>query len=141
SLSAHKTVVSSFTYYQDIRPLMEKQCASCHDQRGRAPMLLRYDDAVAAYPAIERALLQQSRPEHGSQLAHVEFDRVMTWAAGGTPEGERPPGAPPPAPKRHATHGGQLGGLLVPLAGDTLHAEAVFSEQRRLRVVVTTTSG
>jgi len=141
SLSAHKTVVSPFTYYRDVRPLFERSCASCHDSTGARPSLLRYDEAVAAYPEIERALLQQSRPGHGSQLTHVEFDRVMTWAAGGTPEGERPPGAPLPAPKRHATHGGQLGGLLVPLAGDTLHAEAVFSEQRRLRVVVTTTSG
>ena len=140
SLSAHKTVVSTFTYYRDIRPLFERSCASCHDRKSVAPSLLRYDDAAAAYPAIERALLAQDRAEHGAQLTHLDFDRIMTWAAGGTPEGDRPPGAPAP-PRRHATHAGQLGGLLVPLAGDTLHAEAVFSEQRRLRLFVTTTTG
>jgi len=141
SLSAHKTVVSSFTYYRDIRPLFEQSCASCHDPKGARPSLLRYDEAMSAYPDIERALLRPSRSEHGSQLTHVEFDRVMTWAAGGTPEGDRPPGAPVPAPRRHAIHAGQLGGLLVPMQGDTLHIEVTFAEQRRLRAFVTTTGG
>jgi mono/diheme cytochrome c family protein len=140
-LTAHTTVVSPYTYYQDIQPLFERSCASCHDQRGPAPPLLRYADAQAQYAAIARVLVEQGRPEHGSQLTHRDFDRIMTWAAGGTPEGPRPPGAPLPPPKRHAAHAGQLGGMLVPLAGDTMHAEVVWSEQRRLRVYVTSVTG
>src|SRR5689334_20961038 len=141
ALSAHKTVVSTFTYYQDIYPIFGRSCASCHDQKHLPPALLRYDDAVGASTAIERALLKQARPEHGAQLTHLELDRIMTWSAGGTPEGGRPSGAPVPTPRPHAVHAGQLGGMMVPMAGDTLHAEAVFAEQRRLRLFVTSTSG
>lgn len=43
-----------------------------------------------------------------------------------------------PAP--HASHEARLGGILSPAAADTLHAEAVWSEQRRLRLFVTNAS-
>jgi hypothetical protein len=43
--------------------------------------------------------------------------------------------------QRHGSHGGQHGGLLLPVAGDTLHLEGVFQEQRRFRVYVTDAAG
>jgi hypothetical protein len=43
--------------------------------------------------------------------------------------------------RRHAVHSGQHGGILLPIANDTLHVEGVFQEQRRFRVYVTHPSG
>ena len=45
------------------------------------------------------------------------------------------------APQRHGSHGGQHGGLLLPIANDTLHLEGVFQEQRRFRLYVTDAGG
>ena len=44
-------------------------------------------------------------------------------------------------PQRHGSHGGQHGGLLLPIANDTLHLEGVFQEQRRFRLYVTDAGG
>ena len=43
--------------------------------------------------------------------------------------------------QRHGSHGGQHGGLLLPIANDTLHLEGVFQEQRRFRMYVTDAGG
>jgi len=40
----------------------------------------------------------------------------------------------------HAAHEAHFGGMFSPAAGDTLHVEAVWSEQRRLRVFISTAS-
>jgi hypothetical protein len=45
------------------------------------------------------------------------------------------------AQSRHAAHFGQHGGMLLPVADDTLHVEGVFQEQRRFRVYVTEVTG
>jgi hypothetical protein len=42
---------------------------------------------------------------------------------------------------RHAAHSGQHGGILLPIANDTLHVEGVWQEQRRFRVYVTDAAG
>lgn len=46
-----------------------------------------------------------------------------------------------PAQAPHATHEARLGGAFATAAGDTLHVEALFSEQRRVRLFVTEASG
>lgn len=42
---------------------------------------------------------------------------------------------------RHGSHGSQHGGIVLPVANDTLHLEGVFQEQRRFRIYVTDAVG
>jgi hypothetical protein len=95
---AHKTVVSKFTYYQDVLPILEARCGRCHVDGGVAPTLLTYDAARSFPWGIQQALLSRRMPPWGADdglaaikghqsLSIVEFDTLMTWAAGGTPEG------------------------------------------------------
>jgi hypothetical protein len=47
----------------------------------------------------------------------------------------------PAQPAPHAAHGARLGGEFATAASDTFHVEAIWSEQRRLRVLVHDSSG
>src|SRR5258705_2822762 len=100
-------------------------------------MLLSYDAARQFPFGLQRVLLSgittpsiadgvPARSEHQS-LSPIEFDTLMTWAAGGTPE---------EGIRAHRAHQGEHGGIFVADAGDTVHVEAVFQEQRRFRVYV-----
>ncbi len=60
---------------------------------------------------------------------------VLVWAAFGL----CPPLAAQPSP--HAVHGPRYGGAFATAASDTLHIEALWTEQRRLRVFVVDASG
>jgi hypothetical protein len=135
---AHKTVVSPFTYYADVKPIVERRCAACHDGTARRAFTF---DAAAEWPYnFQRALL--AHPAGTETITVGEFDTLMTWSAGGSPEGQRPAGEPPSKlPKRHAPHAGAEGGALLVMFDDTLHAELVWQEQRRVRVFITDTEG
>jgi hypothetical protein len=135
---AHKTVVSPYTYYADIAPIVERRCASCHNGNARPKFTF---DLAAVWPYnFQRALL--THPAGIDAITVAEFDMLMTWSAGGSPEGARPVGAPASAlPKRHGSHGGEHGGVLLVLFDDTMHAELVWQEQRRVRVFVTDAEG
>jgi hypothetical protein len=136
---AHKTVISPFSYYQDVRPIFERRCTRCHADAPSSP--LRFDNAAAATGRLEMQMLAHA-VSHTPDLPAIEFDTVMTWAAGGAPEGLPPPGTPVSRrAKRHAPHAAAHGGLLVAIRGDTLHVEGVWAEQRRLRIYVTDSSG
>jgi hypothetical protein len=137
-LIAHKTVVSPYTYYADVKPIVERRCATCHDGRARPSFTF---DLAAVWPYnFQRSLLSHSTGMDAVTVA--EFDTLMTWSAGGSPEGPRPPGAPASAlPKQHSSHGGEQGGAILILFDDTMHAELVWQEQRRVRVFVTDAYG
>ena len=137
---AHKTVMSPFTYYQDVRPIFERQCVRCHQADAPASPL-RFANAIASTGRFETALLAHAA-SHSRELTTIEFDTVMTWAAGGAPEGTPPAGTPATLRARpHAIHAGTHGGLMGTIRGDTLHVEGVWSEQRRFRVYVTDVAG
>jgi hypothetical protein len=98
SPSAHKTVVSPYTFNGHILPIVRDRCGQCHVDGGVAPTLLRYPAAKAAAWQIQQVLLSgrshpwtadaEALPFKGvQQLRAKEFDALMTWAAGGTPEG------------------------------------------------------
>jgi hypothetical protein len=135
-LDAHQTVISPFTYSKDVRPILLMRCGSCHAD------LLNYEGARRFPFGLQRVLLSGMttpsladgvalRPEHQA-LSMIEFDTLMTWSAGGTPEeGVKP----------HMPHRGEHGGMFVAGAGDAVHLEAVFQEQRRFRVYVSDPSG
>jgi hypothetical protein len=135
---AHKTVISPYTYYADVKPIIERRCGTCHDGSARPSFTF---DLAAVWPYnFQRSLLTHTTGMDAITVA--EFDTLMTWSAGGSPEGPRPAGAPASAlPRRHASHGGEQGGVTLVLFDDTMHAELVWQEQRRVRVFITDADG
>jgi len=104
---AHKPVTSKYDYNKDVFPLLLKYCASCHVQGGPAPMsLLTYNDAVPWAQAIRDEVTAGRMPpwpvdptspriRGGYPINTRDLDRIVTWASGGTPQGD--PKAMPPA--------------------------------------------
>lgn len=104
--AAHEPELSRYTYWGEVRPLLERECASCHSGEGPAPVnLMRYADALPWANSIARQVLERRMPpwlpEDGAgALAHArtlderETDLLVDWAIGLAPEG-RPPGDPP----------------------------------------------
>ena len=96
---AHRTVISQYTYSEHVRPILEARCGGCH--RGTDAIsvpLLRYEEARRQSWRMQQELLSGRMPpwdadESGeplkgaARLTPHEFDVLMTWAAGGTPEG------------------------------------------------------
>lgn len=94
---AHRTVISQYTFTQDVRPVLLARCGACHGDEGPTP-LLRYREARALSWRMQQELLtgrmppwdpdDSGAPLQGSRrLTPREFDVLMTWAAGGAPEG------------------------------------------------------
>lgn len=96
--AAHKTVISKFTYFQDVLPILQARCGSCHRDGGVAGTLLTYDVAKVFPWGLEQELLSRRMPpwpvaaglapiKGHEWLSPREFDTLITWAAGGTPAG------------------------------------------------------
>lgn len=105
--SAHKTVVSPYTYHRDVAPILRDRCGSCHVDSGNAFPLATYAEAKARAWQIQQAVLSgrmpvwyadpQAAPFKGSRaMSAKELNILTTWAAGSTPEGL--PVATVPAP-------------------------------------------
>ncbi len=104
---AHEPELSGYTYYREIRPLLETHCASCHSGVGPAPVnLMRYAEAVSWANSIARQVLHRRMPPwlpddgvgrlaHGRTLDDRETDMLVDWAIGLAPEGPRPDREPP----------------------------------------------
>lgn len=102
---AHKLVTSKYTYTRDVLPILRERCGRCHWKGGPAPMsLLAYNDeagsVVAWAESIREMLVAETMPpwyadptgpavRNNGQLTARELDILVTWAVGGTPEGER----------------------------------------------------
>ncbi len=108
---AHEPELSRYTYHREVRPLLERHCASCHSGVGPAPVnLMRYAEAVSWANAIARQVLHRRMPPwlpddgvgdlaHARTLDDRETDLLVDWAIGLAPEGPRPGGeAPAPGP-------------------------------------------
>lgn len=99
-VDAHITVVSQYTFNRDVRPILERRCAQCHAEGGVAPQPLRtYTEARAQSLQLRQVLLNGTMPPWSAEsslmavkeqhpLPARELDVLMTWAAGGTPEGQ-----------------------------------------------------
>ena len=100
--SAHEPELSRYGYWRDIRPLLERHCASCHSGTGPAPVnLMRYLDALPWANSIARQVLQRQMPPwlpddgtgdfaHARTLDERETDMLVDWAIGLAPEGPAP---------------------------------------------------
>jgi hypothetical protein len=103
TIDAHKGITSKFTYNDDVYPILRDKCGQCHAEGGPAPMsLLKYSidagGAAAWAESIRENLVSEAMPpwfvdptgpavknNHG--LTPRELDIIVTWATGGTPQG------------------------------------------------------
>jgi hypothetical protein len=107
---AHKAVTSPYTYNADIFPILRDHCGRCHVEGGPAPMsLLNWNDGPnSATPwaeSIRQLIVGEQMPpwyvddrgpavKGGFGLTPAQADKLLTWATGGTPEGnadKKPP--------------------------------------------------
>jgi hypothetical protein len=102
-IEAHKAITSKYTYNDDVFPILHDKCGSCHVDGGAAPMsLMTYSvpsGAVAWAESIRENLVAEAMPpwyadpdgpavQGGHMLSPRELDVVLTWATGGTPQGD-----------------------------------------------------
>jgi hypothetical protein len=97
---AHKTITSRYTYNEHVFPILRERCGGCHFEGGPTPMsLLTYKDAMPWAESIREEMTAESMPpwfvdpagpavKGGHQLTARELDVVLTWATGGSPEGD-----------------------------------------------------
>jgi hypothetical protein len=105
---AHKLVTSKYDYNKDIFPILRDRCGSCHVDGGVSPMsLLTYKDAVQWAASVREELVAERMPpwyvdpsgppiKGGHPISPREIDMLVTWASGGTPQGD--PQNNPPLP-------------------------------------------
>ncbi len=87
-------------FHQDIEPILQKRCQSCHRPGEAAPMsLLTYKDARPWAKAIRAALLSGKMPpwspdprygkfSNDLSLAPGEKEKIVAWVDAGAPEGK-----------------------------------------------------
>ena len=97
---AHKTITSKYTYNDHVFPIVRDRCGRCHFEGGPTPMsLLSYKDAEPWAEAIREELIAESMPpwyvdptgpatKGGYAISSRELDTLVTWATGGTPQGD-----------------------------------------------------
>lgn len=88
-----KSVVSNPTYQKDIKPIIDSNCISCHNDGtgiGGFP-LLNYDDVRFATESgnlifrIDTAIGEQSMPLNGPKLSQSKIDLIKLWKANNYP--------------------------------------------------------
>jgi hypothetical protein len=97
---AHKAITSRFNYNEHIFPIFRDRCGTCHYAGGPTPMsLLTYQDAVPWGESMREELISENMPpwyvdplgpaaKGGHTLSTKELDMLVTWAVGGSPEGD-----------------------------------------------------
>jgi hypothetical protein len=109
---AHKGITSPYNFNKDTFPVFRDNCSVCHYPGGPGPMsLLTYKDdngsgASAWGQSIVDFIISEQMPpwyvdplgppmKGGYTVPVRDLDKLLTWAAGGSPEGE--PGTKPNA--------------------------------------------
>jgi hypothetical protein len=106
---AHKAVTSPYNFNADIFPILRDSCGRCHVEGGPAMTLMSYKadngGASAWAEQIREMLVTEQMPpwfvdrtspaiKGVHTLSNRELDKLITWAAGGTPEGDLDKKAP-----------------------------------------------
>jgi hypothetical protein len=90
-------------FYQDVLPILERRCQSCHRSGEAAPMaLLTYEQARPYARAIRAAVLSHTMPPwfansdpgefaNDPRLTPAEIETLVNWAAAGAPPGRPVP--------------------------------------------------
>lgn len=137
--SAHEPELSRYAYWREVRPLLERHCASCHSGEGPAPVnLMRYADALPWANSIARQVLERRMPPwlpddgvgdfaHARTLDERETNLLVDWAIGLAPEGRPPEGGGGESNGRESNGGESNGGTPgagFPAGAARLRAEA-----------------
>lgn len=96
---AHKPITSPYSFNEHVFPILKAHCAACHVAGGVAPMsLMTHAEAVPWGESMRLELIAGRMPPfvatsavgvaHSKGLSARELDTLMTWASGGTPEGD-----------------------------------------------------
>lgn len=102
---------SALRFYEDVAPILAKQCVGCHRAGGIAPFsLVSLADVLAAADAIPLAVESRTMPPYGADnsgschtftqarwLTDREIATVAEWARGDRAAGD--PAAAPPLPE------------------------------------------
>jgi hypothetical protein len=99
STVAHRTTISPYTYYRDLRPIFAARCGSCHDGDGGVSgiPLLRFIGARDNTWAIRRSVIGGHMPpwfadgdvpfKAPGPVTAQELNMLLTWASSGAPDG------------------------------------------------------
>lgn len=114
--SATGRTATALTWHHDIRPIVEEKCQACHAVGSFAPFALTsYADAFAHKTEMAAAVSAGIMPpwppndaknayQHDRSLSDDARKMIVSWIAGGAPEGDAtsyvPPASPPPLPLR-----------------------------------------
>ncbi|MBL9038727.1 MAG: hypothetical protein JNG84_09455 [Archangium sp.] len=99
------------TWYEDVLPITQKQCANCHAVGGIAPFPLEtYEQAKALATMMKSAVTERRMPpwmpsgdcggtfRDERRLTQAEIDVIAAWADSGAREGDASKAPPAPAP-------------------------------------------
>ena len=93
------TPTTKVTWGQDVQPILERRCVSCHRRDGLASTSLEtYSDAKAMAADIRREILGTTMPPwpaargiadytNDQRLTEIEMTVLVGWTSGGTPLG------------------------------------------------------
>jgi hypothetical protein len=103
-IEAHKAITSRYSYNNDVFAILRDNCGRCHVEGGPAPMgLMTWNDGPnSATPwaeSIRQSVVGEQMPpwyvdpkgpaiRGGFGLSAAHSDKLLTWAIGGTPEGD-----------------------------------------------------
>ena len=98
--------LSAQTYFEDVRPILDQRCITCHSEAGVAFSLEDPEEAYDRRRRIGRAVARGAMPpwlaEAGHQdyvgdrsLSTVEIETIARWVAAEYPKGDRAAYAPP----------------------------------------------
>lgn len=98
------------TYYQDVAPIMQAKCVTCHSSGEIAPFALDTPGAAQGYAAVIKTATQSGEMPpwppgplspallHARTLTSRELALLAAWADGGAPLGDAGHPAPPVQP-------------------------------------------
>src|SRR6266480_6131592 len=98
ALFAHEPITTKLTWTREISRVINKHCAGCHHEAGRAMALTTYADARPWAKAIRDEVLNRRMPPWDAvkgvgefrddpSLSLPEMDLIVSWVEGGAPEG------------------------------------------------------
>ena len=99
-LFAHEPITTKLTWTREISRVINKHCATCHHEGGRAMSLTTYEDARPWAKAIRDEVLNRRMPPWDAvkgvgefrddpSLSQPEMDWMVSWVEGGAPEGDK----------------------------------------------------
>src|ERR1700678_432084 len=99
-LAGSAALAADVTFHQDVQPILERKCQSCHRPGEIAPMpFLSYEATRPWAKAIKAAVLTRKMPpwpadprfghfRNDPRLTPDEITTLVAWADNGAPEGD-----------------------------------------------------